>query len=126
MSGVHRPAAPATALLLLLLGAAPAQAHPESALAIEPGVTPDTVTATIRYVHTEQPGIDIIVGVQYALRLEYVLVTDSTRIVSDGREIALRQLEPGALVHVDFRETERGKVARTIRVIARAEEGGGA
>lgn len=126
MSSVHRPAPLAAALLLLLLGAPPAQAHPAFRGAIQSGVAQDTVTATVRYVNTEGPGIDLIVGVQYALHLEYVLVTDSTRIVTDGGEIDLRDLEPGALVHVDFRETERGKVARTIRVLARAEEGGGA
>lgn len=122
MPGAYR-FAPAVAIvsLLFLFGASIAEAEQPP---IREGVNPDTVTATVRYVHPGERGFEVIAGVQYALRLDYFRVTEETVIMRDAETVALEDIEPGDLIRVDYSETDAGKIAISIHVIGDEEEGG--
>lgn len=74
----------------------------------------DSLTATVRYVR--EHGIDVITGVQVALSLTYIALDSSTVIRKEGAPVTLANLKPGDLVTIEYRETPRGKVARSIVV----------
>ncbi len=123
MAGAIR-LAPAAAALFFVLGVAAAGTIPQTETAGRPDTDPDTLTATVRYVHPERGGIDVIRGFHLALQLQYFLVTDDTRIERQERAVEMEDLQPGDLVRIDYRETEGGWVADTIAVLRRGEEGG--
>jgi hypothetical protein len=120
MLGMTRPTLVVAGLLAITLvtvaGSAvptPAGAAPTASI-VHTGLAPDSLTATIRYVR--EHGIDVITGVQLALKLTYIVVDTSTAIRKDGESVAVTALKPGDLVTIHYRETERGKVAQRIEV----------
>jgi len=117
MTGAKLPAPPAAIALLLLLGAVSLGASAAS-VAGAAAAQEDTLVATVRYVHEDTGGVDVIVGVQLALRLEYYRVTESTRIERGGESIALGDLQPGELVRITYHEDAEARVADAIEVVA--------
>lgn len=114
MTGANFPAPP-VATVLLLLGVAMAEATATPAR--DAAAVQDTLVATVRNVHAEPGGIDVIVGVQLALHLEYYRVTESTRIERAGETVALEDLAPGDLVRIQFHEGPEGRIADSIEVV---------
>ncbi len=122
MLGATQPAlAPALAVLLAIVavpGGRSMEARPTDLPAAQ-----DTLTATVRYVHAERGGIDVITGFHLALELTYIHVRESTRIETGGRSVSLEDLKPGDLIKVRYEETDEAKVAESIEVIRRREGG---
>lgn len=85
---------------------------------------PDTATGTVSDVHADDATIEVITGVQFALRVLAFRVVEETRIQRSGGTIALEQLAPGDIVRVDYRATPEGNVANSIQVVAVPDEGG--
>lgn len=85
-------------------------------------VQQDSVTGTVRSVR--ETGIEVITGVQFALRLTYIAVDSTTAIRKEGSSVTLSTLKPGDLVTVRYRATDEGMVAEVIRVEAGREGGG--
>ena len=119
MLGVNRSALALVlgAVVLALMtaaGRARPTARPAAPTAASHAPSPDSLTGTVRYVR--EGGIDVITGVQFALKLTYIAVDSATVIRKQGASIAMDTLQPGDLVTVHYRETERGKVAQSVVV----------
>jgi hypothetical protein len=112
------PAVAGVLAITLVTAASPAVAapavEPPTATSVATSLPPDSLTATVRYVR--EHGIDVITGVQLALKLTYFVVDTSTVIRKDGESVAVAALKPGDLVTIHYQGTERGKVAQRIEV----------
>lgn len=87
-------------------------------------LSPDTMTGTVSYVHVEDATVQVITGIQLALRVVTVKVIADTRIEKAGESVDMEQLAPGDIVRIDYRATPEGNVADAIRVVTPSAEGG--
>lgn len=100
MRSPTRPFPPVVAGVLLAVAAAAAEPAPP------PG--PDTpsadLVATVRSVDLDARACHVVTGVGFALRVVKVVVEPETRITRRGAAIGLRDLAPGMIVRVAFRQ----------------------
>lgn len=82
----------------------------------------DTLTATVRQVG--ESGLEVVTGVQLALKLYYVYVDENTRVSAAGRTTTLDDLEPGQVVRIRYHVSGERKVAEVIEVVEVPRTGG--
>ena len=86
------PAVAGVLAITLVTAASPAVAapavEPPTATSVATSLPPDSLTATVRYVR--EHGIDVITGVQLALKLTYFVVDTAARLYGRGAPPALQ------------------------------------
>lgn len=82
----------------------------------------DTLTATVRRVG--ESGLEVITGVQLALKLYYLHVNENTRVSLPARTSTLDDLQPGQVVRIRYHVRGDRKIAEVIEIIDVPRKGG--
>lgn len=111
------------AILLLLVfgtaaGGSTATAQPTATAA------QDTLVGTVRTVDYRTNVVEVLTGVGFAVWIERVHVAPAMTVMIDGQPHPLADLRRGQVVQVAYRETDEGKVATSLEVVATQGPGG--
>lgn len=125
MHGATKPAsAPALVVVSLYVLAASAcgPTPPPRADTMPASQQFDTLTATVRQIG--ESGLEVMTGVQLALKTYYVYVDQGTRVAARGRTVTLDDLEPGQVVRIRYHRNGERMVAEVIELVEVPGRGG--
>lgn len=124
MLGATKPAsAPAlVAVSLYVLAASACGPAPSPTRTMPASQQFDTLTATVRQVGAG--GLEVMTGVQLALKTYYVYVDQSTRVAARGRTVTLDDLEPGQVVRIRYHRNGERMMAEVIELVEVPGRGG--